>query len=515
MKRIRKILITTISVFLLAIILSIVIPSVMHKKLTVNFLGKETIFQAGERTVVATGKDTSGTCTWTIYSDGELNIKPTSGDTGTLSIPAATTEQVEQDSMINYKMSPWYSKRDKIKKVTFSKTINSDTKCRGLFYDSPNLEEIDFTNFNTTNATSMQNMFAECKNLKTIKFSNTFKTDNIKSLAYMFRNCESLTTLDLSGFNTSNIESLYGTFINCKSLASIKFGKNFDTSKVTTMRSTFYGCEALTDIDLSNFNTSKVTSIRTMFQNCKSLNKLDLSKFDTSSVEDMTNMLAGIKCSYVDLRNFETSDATYVGAFFQTSDIKKISFNEKFNFRLNDPTVKMGNFGRGMWLRESDNKEYSAEEICQKLSLTEEERKEATGTYTKVKNISTDMITKANNITSKLGNSKKIFKIGPFTELDITEDSDSIFKTEDNNRVVANLVMDQLESYEIPGDEESAGKYKIPGKVGIVFKDGAVDLDGNKYDFKMTLEDSYVYDFAPQEGKDSILFNILSITQNR
>lgn len=103
-----------------------------------------------------------------------------------------------------------------------------------------------------------------------------------------------LEELDLSDFNTSNVENMSYMFYGCSALTSITFGDDFDTSSVTNMASMFFGCSSLTSLDLSSFDTSNVTDMNNMFYNCSSLTQLDLSSFDFSSEPDCSDMLSGV-----------------------------------------------------------------------------------------------------------------------------------------------------------------------------------------------------------------------------
>ena len=125
----------------------------------------------------------------------------------------------------------------------------------------------------------------------------------LTSCENMFSGCRRLTSLDLSSFDTSNVTSMYNMFNVCDSLASIEFGGNFDTSNVTNMRRMFCGCTNLTSLDLSNFNTSAVTDMSEMFgystktysansyyyDACYYLTSITFSdNFDTSNVTNMS-----------------------------------------------------------------------------------------------------------------------------------------------------------------------------------------------------------------------------------
>ena len=118
-------------------------------------------------------------------------------------------------------------------------------------------------------------------------------TSNVTSMVDMFNNCTSLISLDLSGFDTSKVTDMNGMFYSCRSLTSLDLSK-LDTSKVTYMNGMFDGCSNLTSLTLSNFNTSKVTNMRNMFYGCSGLTSLlDLSGWDTSNVTNMGNMFKG------------------------------------------------------------------------------------------------------------------------------------------------------------------------------------------------------------------------------
>ena len=74
----------------------------------------------------------------------------------------------------------------------------------------------------------------------------------------MFHECSNITEIDLSNFNTSEVTSMYRMFFHCSSLISINL-LNVNTSKVKNMRSMFNGCPLLISLNLSNFDTSQVT----------------------------------------------------------------------------------------------------------------------------------------------------------------------------------------------------------------------------------------------------------------
>ena len=109
-------------------------------------------------------------------------------------------------------------------------------------------------------------IFINGKKQPSIKSSYQFnQTNNIIELfwnhnniecSYMFKECYDLNEIDLSNFNSSNCKYMYGMFERCLSLTSINLA-NFDTSHAIEINSMFDHCTSLKSLNLSNFNTSQ------------------------------------------------------------------------------------------------------------------------------------------------------------------------------------------------------------------------------------------------------------------
>ena len=185
-----------------------------------------------------------------------------------------------------------------------------------LFRDYKNCVEINgLANLDTSEVTSMDNMFSNCSSLTSLDLSN-FDTSKVTSMKNMFSNCSRLPSLDLSNFDTSQVTGIFGMFYYCSSLTSLDVS-NFDTSKVTGMDNMFNNCSSLTSLDVSNFNTSNVTNMHSMFSHCSSLTSLDVSNFDTSKVTEMSAMF--YYCSSLtslDVSNFDTSKVPNMSSMF-------------------------------------------------------------------------------------------------------------------------------------------------------------------------------------------------------
>ncbi len=193
--------------------------------------------------------------------------------------------------------------------------IVANEDMEATFYNFTSLEEIVFNNFNTSNVTSMRDVFAGCSSLTTLDVSN-FDTSNVTTMQGMFNGCTLLTQLDVSSWNTSNVTIMSSLFKNT-GLEELDLS-NFDTSNVTNMHGMFYQSSSLTKIVLSSFVTSNVTDMSFMFAGCNSLLSLDITNFDTSNVTNMGYMFyACTELTELDLSSFDTSKVANMSRIFR------------------------------------------------------------------------------------------------------------------------------------------------------------------------------------------------------
>ena len=115
-----------------------------------------------------------------------------------------------------------------------------------MFYKLDNIKEIDLSNFDFSEVTSMHYMLY-CYNLEKINFGNA-NTSSVKRMSALFYNISKLTSLDLSSFDTSSVTTMEGMFYMCTALSSINVS-NFNTKNVKTLRLMFYKCEKLASAD--------------------------------------------------------------------------------------------------------------------------------------------------------------------------------------------------------------------------------------------------------------------------
>jgi surface protein len=79
----------------------------------------------------------------------------------------------------------------------------------------------------------------------------------------------------------------------------------------------FHGCPDIIKIDLSNFKTSQAKYMGSMFRGCSSLTSINFANFDSNSAEDMGAMFFGCKkLTSINLFWFDTSRVTFMWNMF-------------------------------------------------------------------------------------------------------------------------------------------------------------------------------------------------------
>ena len=202
------------------------------------------------------------------------------------------------------------------------------------FYNWPRLQTVPALDF--TGRTSMQELFKYCSCLSYIGPITT--SESMTNMEQVFNGCRSLRELDLSNINTSNVTTLYGMFDGCYSLRELDL-THMNTSNVKTLQYMFSNCEALTVIKgLEDFDVSNVTTIYEMFYYCKSLTRLDLSKWNPKKLTNMyycfwsMDNLAYLDISSWDLANI-INGGNFIGGYSTMSKLTDVKFGK--NWKLN------------------------------------------------------------------------------------------------------------------------------------------------------------------------------------
>ena len=155
-------------------------------------------------------------------------------------------------------------------------------------------EHINLCAIDTTNATSMNSMFANDNSLESLDIRH-FITSNTTNFSSMFLNCFALQMLDLSSFDITGIDATINMskmFTECTSLLMIIIGKKFNIPTTSSNNnSMFYSVNSnpsITDNPSNQFiifgPTSKINELQQQFA-------LNYSDYDLSQAPTSTNIV--------------------------------------------------------------------------------------------------------------------------------------------------------------------------------------------------------------------------------
>lgn len=369
---------------------------IYKKKYGINIY--DNISDDNSRPVIDSSEEVEG-CSKKIFHLEEINlllIRTISGFLKSSTPPLSSDNPISvEDDSSDFPISVWVDKNNGvIKFYSLANKIYLNPDSRGLFayfslkkgLDNQHIDtsmvtdmsymfyqqgwygdhELDLSNFNTSNVTTMEGMF-ECDGECTSNFKinlSSFDTRKLINAKNMFKFLVGTKKLDLSSFYTPSLINMEGMFSHCSALTDFKipnittdnvtnmeytfatFGynkldiANFNTSRVTNFKGTFSGMLADGDLDLSNLDTSSAINMSEMFIGT-SVRKIILShKFNTTKVTDMTNMFNYMhNIAELDLSNtiFDTSKVIKFSGIFSygpygsRSKLQKIYVNQDFD----------------------------------------------------------------------------------------------------------------------------------------------------------------------------------------
>lgn len=164
------------------------------------------------------------------------------------------------------------------------------------FYKYTGTELADeIANLDTSNMTTISNMFSNCGKLQTVDISN-FDTSNVVSSIGLFQNCAKLTSVNLGNVDFSNLVNITDMFSGCQAIQSIVFPATVFKNRLTA-QATFAYTTNLKTIDISGIEFSNSTCYAPfMFYSATSLQKIDMRNIDTSKF-DYWNQMFGTSAS--------------------------------------------------------------------------------------------------------------------------------------------------------------------------------------------------------------------------
>ena len=228
--------------------------------------------------------------------------------------------------------------------------------CSYMFFNCPNIIQLNLSSFITTEITNMNHMFGRCYKVKDIDLNN-FKTDKVNDISYMFSKCKKLLNIDLSFFETEMVTKTCCMFNECYNVTSI-YMPFFNTENIKDMSGMFLNCQKIEELNLMSFNTKNVIDMSHMFDGCTSLKELKIDPiiFNTENAIKMSHMFK--KCNKLEIINLSinTKNANILSHMFNDCfnlkeidlskfDTRKVKYmNEMFKGCINLGKIDLSNF---------------------------------------------------------------------------------------------------------------------------------------------------------------------------
>ncbi len=141
------------------------------------------------------------------------------------------------------------------------------------------------TTYDLNTETTYPEWYIDCKSFNSVVFAPSFAAARPKSTRGWFYEMSNLTDITgIENLNTSEVTTMYQMFGDCSGLTTLDL-RGFNTAKVTDMSSMFYNCSCLTTIYAGDgWNTENVTSSDNMFTYCTSLVGGNGTRYDASHI---------------------------------------------------------------------------------------------------------------------------------------------------------------------------------------------------------------------------------------
>lgn len=269
-----------------------------------------------------------------------------------------------------------------------------------MFEDCYFTDDLDISNFNTSNVTIMDGMFKGTRGIDINDCISTFDTKNVVYMAWMFSNTQQK-TFDFTSLDLSNVESAHGMFAS-SSVETITWPESISSAPLRLMGSMFEHCSHLqnanldkintlnvidmsymfaecgvSELDLSCFSTARVENMEKMFRNCHNLTALNVSGWNTMNVTNMESMFSSCNSlTSLDLSSFNTRNVTSISSLHVLDNYGMFEHCEKMqtlvlgeNFTLANVTSMFGMFAYCSALTKLDVSKFNTKNVTDMSSM--------------------------------------------------------------------------------------------------------------------------------------------------
>ncbi|MCR5504502.1 MAG: DUF285 domain-containing protein, partial [Elusimicrobiaceae bacterium] len=166
--------------------------------------------------------------------------------------------------------------------------VSAVTNMSNCFNSSTTTASYDFTNWDTSDVTTMQAMFSGCQ---TITGVTNLDCSSVTNFQNMFINCKEITTVSLINYLPLYAIECSGMFNECRKLTSLTMPKiragncinmfaqcqaletapELDTAYVFYFQYMFYNCQELKNVPFYDASSASNFGSNNMFSNCTKL----------------------------------------------------------------------------------------------------------------------------------------------------------------------------------------------------------------------------------------------------
>ena len=199
-------------------------------------------------------------------------------------------------------------------------------------------------NYNTSSVTNMVSMFTSmyAPNILTFDISN-FDVSNVTNMTYMFKNIHvnNLPLLDISNFTTYNIVDCSGMFdsLNSSNLTEIKFPNRFSIGESSFMFNNI-NLPKLLNFDISNFDFSNVVNARYMFNSMSlpNVSSVNFGDLNFNNVYELSFSFANLKMPLITslgIENWKLNNVTKMESAFASMECPNLTILNLSNWQPN------------------------------------------------------------------------------------------------------------------------------------------------------------------------------------